>query len=178
MAFNLTLPDKEDFINEYDIFGLMHINFEISRMPYMQEEGFDEIVKIINDAINEYYATAYISNHPLSKWVLQATAKLNRSFRKYYPQLKMIFQDGEDINVLDGGEVGHKNKKVNSQYPQTMVQTSEAYATDGSDDVGRNVKTLGAVEALKSINDTENPYENVINYILDDMRVCFSFINF
>lgn len=174
---NLTEITLNDF-NEYDVFGTFNLDIQIRREPYMREKGWEQLTEGIITAIQEYFYNYYISYHPYVKWVRFFTSRLNRSVRKYYPQLMLLYSDDEEINILDGGEVGHKNKKVNSQFPQTMIQESEAYASDASDDVGREVKTLGAIEASKAANDPENPYENVINYIINDISVCFSTLDF
>lgn len=170
---------NNDFqVNEYDYFGAFNLEIKITRESYMREDGWQEFTASLSTAINDTFYFYYIGRHPLEEWVILFTARLNRSVRKYYPQIMNLFSDGEEINILDGGEDGHKNKLINSQFPQTIIQESEAYATDGTDDVGRTVKTLGAIEALKAVNDPVNPYENVINYILTDIECCFSQVDF
>lgn len=178
MSINITPLADIDFIDEYGYFGEMGITLEPTRLSYMREEGWENFIADLVPAITDYYYFSYIGTHPLAKWKKMALAALNRSVQNHYPEISLLYSQDEEINLLDGGEVGHKNKQVGSQFPQSAIQQAEAYATESTDDVGRQIKTLGAIEAIKQARDPSNPYENVIQSIIKDISHLFSCIDF
>lgn len=178
MAIQITPLSDVDFVDEYGYFGEMGVELVPTRLSYMREEGWDAFTADLTRAITDYYYFSYIGTHPLAKWEKMALSALNRAVQNHYPEISLLYSQDEEINLLDGGETGHKNKAVNSQFPQSAIQEAEAYATDSTDDVGREVKTLGAIEAIKQARDPENPYENVLQSIIKEIGHCFSVLDF
>lgn len=137
-------------------------------------EQLKRVQPMVDTAIMDLYEDRYIAIHPYERWHRLFNTRLRGLVNRWGPQLAQLIDDS-GIDLRDGGDVGLKEKTINSQYPNTSLNPSEeAYASEADDHVNNRRTRLGAMAALSEFNSKDTPYQDPISAIAERMESLFS----
>lgn len=128
----------------------------------------DEQYNRLTKKIEARYWTREIGILPPGEWKRAFIRKMNEIAPKYNMLYKLI-DDG--INILQDNDTYHKERSVNSEYPQTRIGGNQDYASSGYDN---EYETIIEGSPLDKIEKLQNTYQDVDVRILDEIEILFS----
>lgn len=121
----------------------------------------------INKKIEARYWTREIGILPPGEWRRRFIGKLNEIMPKY----KLLYDKIKDgIDIWQEGDEYHKERTVASEYPQTMIQGTEDYATAGNDHEYETIRDGDMMAKLREFQE----YQDVDVMILNELEPLFS----
>lgn len=140
----------------------------------LDKDELDRFAPIIDDRMMAMYGDRYLALHPYDRWHSLFDGRMRALVNEWGPVLHNIARHA-GIDITDGGDVGRKQKGVNSQFPNTALNPKdEAYASQ-ADDLARHDHTdLGQVAGMAAFTDPDNPYKDPVQCIVEGMECMFS----
>lgn len=131
--------------------------------------GTDKRKKEIIEAIKGRFWWREISITPVKRWKWQIEAKLNYELMpKYIPLFELVEQGIDPLQVEN--EYG-KDRRIFSEYPETLLSGNSDYISNGSDSEYEHIRQ-GAItsEVIKY----GEKYQHVMSLLLDELELFFS----
>ena len=130
---------------------------------YYNEEQYQ---RLCNKFIARYWDRE-IGILPPGEWKRSYIRKLNEIMPKY----KKLYEIADGMDTMQIEREYGKDRKIISEFPQTLLGNNEDYASHGADDEYEKVKEGDPVER---IIDMAERYRDIDVMILDDLEMLFS----
>lgn len=128
----------------------------------------DEQYNRLNEKIEARYWDREIGILPPGEWKRRFIGKLNEVMPKY----KLLYDKVKDgLDIWQESDEYHKERSVDSEYPQTQLRGTEDYASSGGD---MEYETIKDGDMLDKIRKFQQYYVDVDVMILDELEPLFS----
>lgn len=128
----------------------------------------DDQYNRLNAKIEARYWDREIGILPPGAWKRRFIGRMNEIMPKY----KLLYDKVKDgLDIWQDSDEYHKERTVGSEYPQTMLQGTQDYASDGQDN---EYETIRDGSMLDKIQQYQRYYVDIDVMILDDIDVLFS----
>lgn len=122
--------------------------------------------------ICEYFVERFrfreISIEPLFEWVKMLHRKLVFELMPKYKTMYKLLDD--DFDILQKSRTYDKNRKILSEYPETLLSGNSDYASSGTDYESEHVEQGSMLDEY--LKYAEN-YKNIDEQLLDDLECMF-----
>lgn len=122
----------------------------------------------INKKIEDRYYWREICVIPPGQFRHYMIRKLNEVMPKYNKMLNIIYS--ENFDILNTGTISNKQRSIFTEYPQSMLDGSQDYASTGNDVAAESVTTG---DVLNKYSDFNELFTDVDVMILNELRVNF-----
>lgn len=122
--------------------------------------------------ICEYFKERFywreISMQPYKKWAMYLKRKLVFELMpKYKPLYERI---AEGVNPLSSENEYYKSRKINSDYPETLLSGNSDYISDGTDEETQRIKEGPFVDSMANYAERA---KSVDEMLLDELEIMF-----
>lgn len=104
---------------------------------------------------------------PPGEWKRSYIRKLNEIMPKY----KKMYEEYEDIDIMQIKREYGKDRQIYSDFPQTLLSENEDYASTGKDDEYEKVTEGDPIERLEDMSEN---FRDIDVMILDELEILFS----
>lgn len=120
-----------------------------------------EIFTRLTTKFNERFFYREICYVPLLRWKTELLSFLRRIMPKYNLMYKAL-EEKEDINIFQDSDSYYKSRDITSEYPQSMLQGNEDYATRGLDHEDERLNYGDPVAKLAAFEESYTDIDELI----------------
>lgn len=148
---------------ESGLFDWANSNLDWSEAAYSE----DQYTRVC-EYFNERFYWREISMEPYKKWAMYLKRKLVYELMPKYRPLYARVDEG--VNPLSSENEYYKSRKINSEYPETMLSGNSDYLSNGTDEENQRIKEGPFVDAMA---DYAEHAKSVDEMLLDELEIMF-----
>lgn len=139
--------------------------FTWERVNWKDSAYSEEQYKRICKAFEQRFWLREISITPVGAWMQRLEYKLNYEI---CPKYNPLYEQLEEYNPLQNGGRYLKERKIESEYPETLLSNNQDYASSGFDDELEEVKMDGSL--TDNVKNYALNFRSVDAMILDELE--------
>lgn len=139
-----------------------------SELDWSEAAYSEEQYTRVCEYFKERFYWREISMQPYKKWAMYLKRKL---VFELMPKYKPIYERiAEGVNPLSSENEYYKSRKINSDYPETLLSGNSDYISDGTDEETQRIKEGSFVDAMANYAEKA---KSVDEMLLDELEIMF-----